>query len=1439
MYDGYYIYSEYYNDIIKDYQYGLKPFIYYSCRYKKGNNDFVVNYTLDNTITIYGIIDGKYQTKTGTLINPSNVSDIKVDGNGNAISLIYDGALIEREILTEQLITLDGGSNASRNEYEYTVHNNRKIYKDNVGYFWNSNNKKQYITDSDTLKFVNSMTTGGHLYSNSAVQYYKNAYDFSIWINSHLGNITQIDALDSDGNPINDFAVNTGEEEIFLLNEDNDPTKEGSTFQENRISVIRKSIISNLSTAIANFNTSAHTYEFVMPIFNEEDWEKITSNIAVASFMQGIPIGSKYYNNYCIITNDKNKEFISEDSIYVITEDGQVHLPTCKKIIEEDKKVIQAYNNVDFERQTISSETILVPGQTDEVKEVHFYPHANEKCYYCMVNSVETYDINDIIRGKITQYNKNTDEYEKNIQATNRLSSTNLRKDYLTALARKRYELIFINTEAENSLYTYRTEPVITSVTPTPTTVTIRAVGDVNDIVGYAVTEANVAPSSFTNCTKQSQITVTQTGLIPERTYYAWVKDEIGNISKSQQFTTKVIGNIIFNVTPSTWTNGDVIVTATNVGGMTLQTSTDGSTWQDTSSQKLTQNGTVYARIKDYTSETASVKVTNIDKIAPTISNVEITSNRATVIATDNANGSGIAEYAITEANVKPVAGFQKSNVFENLAQNTTYYAWVKDNVGNVSEGRKFTIGSVAKSEGNITFKYEPQGPTNRDVVVTSDTTENDYTIETSKDGITWEKTTTQTLTDNGTIYSKLVDSTGQSNGVAQLTVNNIDKTPPIIQRVETTTNSATIIATDAGGSVIAGYKITETNTRPTDGYQESNVFTGLKQNTVYYAWVIDKAGNISDGSPFTVGEVASSLGNIIFTYTPTTWTNASVTVTATATISGYTLQTSKNGISWTTTASQTLDNNGIVYARLVDSAGQSNGMAQLSITNIDKILPTISNVSVTSNSATIIATDAGGSGIAGYAMTTNNSKPTTGFKTTNTFTGLKQNITYYAWVKDNAGNINNVDSKNTFKVQVTSATGNITFAYNPQKWTNGNVVAFAYTTVDGYTLKTSTNGRNWTNATSQTFNSNGTFYAKLEDSTGQSNGMAQLAISNIDKMPPTVDAVETTTNSATITATDVGGSQVTGYAVTTTPSKPALGQFTSSNTIGNLTQSTTYYAWVRDGAGNISNINSNSRITTQTVPLSSNITITYTPHDWTNQYVTVTASANISNEFSIVTSKDGGRTWSNTSTQVFDENNTFCAKIVDSTGQYNGIAQRQITNIDKTPPTVNSVSASGTTAWINATDGDGSGIAGYALTTTTAQPSYFQRYNSFSLSVNITYYAWVKDNAGNISNIDYSKGTVKVEHVHTDSCYHKHIEHESGQPWEGTCYRPCGAQLYTPYDNHEFHKCENGHLVGNSVWDWHEKKATPGDKCNEHYGGKCEVGILNCNKEGQLICGY
>lgn len=60
LYDGYYIYSAYDNTLDGESIYGLKPYIYYSCRYKPNDNsDFVITYSLDSYITIQGIIDRK------------------------------------------------------------------------------------------------------------------------------------------------------------------------------------------------------------------------------------------------------------------------------------------------------------------------------------------------------------------------------------------------------------------------------------------------------------------------------------------------------------------------------------------------------------------------------------------------------------------------------------------------------------------------------------------------------------------------------------------------------------------------------------------------------------------------------------------------------------------------------------------------------------------------------------------------------------------------------------------------------------------------------------------------------------------------------------------------------------------------------------------------------------------------------------------------------------------------------------------------------------------------------------------------------------------------------------------------------------------------------------------------------------------------------------
>ena len=263
LYDGYYIYSKYYNDTISDYQYGLKPYIYYSCRYKRPNYDFVVNYTLDNFITIYGIVNGEYVTKSSPLINPDLISNITRNASGDVISLEYDGVIIEKEILKEQLITIDSNNYATRNEYEYIMHNNKKIYKDNNGYFWNTDNTKQYITDLETLSFVSKWTDqNGHLYSNSAIEYYISAYEFSVWVNQNLAQITQLDAVDSNGNVIADFAINTDDEKIFKLDNNNNPLLSESTFNSNRVSVIRKSIESNLAAAIATATSKSPTAVF-------------------------------------------------------------------------------------------------------------------------------------------------------------------------------------------------------------------------------------------------------------------------------------------------------------------------------------------------------------------------------------------------------------------------------------------------------------------------------------------------------------------------------------------------------------------------------------------------------------------------------------------------------------------------------------------------------------------------------------------------------------------------------------------------------------------------------------------------------------------------------------------------------------------------------------------------------------------------------------------------------------------------------------------------------------------------------------------------------------------------------------------------------------------------------------------------------------------------
>jgi hypothetical protein len=59
-----------------------------------------------------------------------------------------------------------------------------------------------------------------------------------------------------------------------------------------------------------------------MPELKENEWDHITHNIAVMSFLQGLHIGGKIYNGYSLVTNSQSEEVVLEHNIYILGNDN-------------------------------------------------------------------------------------------------------------------------------------------------------------------------------------------------------------------------------------------------------------------------------------------------------------------------------------------------------------------------------------------------------------------------------------------------------------------------------------------------------------------------------------------------------------------------------------------------------------------------------------------------------------------------------------------------------------------------------------------------------------------------------------------------------------------------------------------------------------------------------------------------------------------------------------------------------------------------------------------------------------------------------------------------------------------------------------------------------------------------------------------------------------
>ena len=197
-----------------------------------------------------------------------------------------------------------------------------------------------------------------------------------------------------------------------------------------------------------------------MPVIDNEDWYKILNNISMVTFMQGIPMGYRYYNNYAVITNNVNKEVVKAENIYIVTEDTatgknrEYHQPGCKELIsgvnDGTLRIVGAYPTASFQRQSVKR-------NDNQEDDLHFYLQAVEGdtltgCYNCIVNSTADYDTDDIIEGidLIDFENKVENGGSGSISfKSNNSAYMQVRAAYLKALARERYDIYKSNFDLE------------------------------------------------------------------------------------------------------------------------------------------------------------------------------------------------------------------------------------------------------------------------------------------------------------------------------------------------------------------------------------------------------------------------------------------------------------------------------------------------------------------------------------------------------------------------------------------------------------------------------------------------------------------------------------------------------------------------------------------------------------------------------------------------------------------------------------------------------------------------------------------------------------------------------------------------------------------------------------------------------------------------------
>lgn len=466
LYDGYYIYSAYDNTLDTEDKfdenasykngeniYGLKPYIYYSCRYKRENKfDIVITYSLDSYITIQGTIRNKKINKSGYVLSGVEKRDDDI---------YYKGVKIEEEDMSDsgfqQYVYIPGATATKEGEKDIYINDNKagaiKKYQckkiNGVKYYIDDENKNKVFTMlndeqiyQNDISFDNKNTNGK--------KYYEDAMKFSEWVKSNLGDLSSNDAVDASGNLYNsdNYRDNNpfvaGRKIFSELNNDWRSSSKciedtDSEFNAHRIEVIKNSIESNLIVAISNYNkVSSSGVNFQMPKLTDIDWEELTTNVSMITFLQGLNIGGKIYSGYSIVRNDITEDFVSEDSIYICYTNTATYYKVTDTTLTNQKEIDPNSTigifNVDFERKTAQV------SDKEQEKNIYYYPRSDMASYKSIINSNNNSNSATSIKeylDKVGQYNSTDFKYR-------------IAQKYYTALGRERYGMYRVTNFLED-----------------------------------------------------------------------------------------------------------------------------------------------------------------------------------------------------------------------------------------------------------------------------------------------------------------------------------------------------------------------------------------------------------------------------------------------------------------------------------------------------------------------------------------------------------------------------------------------------------------------------------------------------------------------------------------------------------------------------------------------------------------------------------------------------------------------------------------------------------------------------------------------------------------------------------------------------------------------------------------------------------------------------